>query len=449
MGSIDTALSVLPAFSSAISALANNFTNPSRTGSETSDTNFHDVMGAVTVNDTQPQSDPTQSGSEGSAYVTTASVSPTVAGTPGSGAFGGPGATAAQIATLQAGPNGSSYGTYIETLNEVDAEQEPGYNQAQFNSYWAALSDGQLASQGGSVLTPAFIAYAGSNPEVVNEELEAAGLSPAFTNLPGATTSTSSASSTSTAEAQPANTPAPTTPTDPVGAQQTPGSNLYSNADGVNESNYPNGAEYTDARGTFVHQVDATPFGNTSWWTLAAPTSAQPSDAVQARSEASGPVTSAAVSSPAVAAPSPSTAVSSASAAAPSPSAAAAVTPSAAGTQGSGIFGGPGATAAQMAILQAGPNGSSYSSYIETLNEVDAEQEPGYNQAEFNSYWAALTSGQLVSQGGSVETPAFIAYAGSDPEVINEELQAAGLAPAFTNLPGTTTSTSSGSVISG
>jgi hypothetical protein len=194
MGSIDTALSVLPAFSSAISALANNLANLSTTGSETSETNFHEVMDAVKVNDTQQESDPTQSGSEAPAYVTTASVSPSVAGTPGSGTFGGPGATAAQMAILQAGPSGSSYGTYIETLNEVDAEQEPGYNQTEFNSYWAAFTSGQLVSQGGSVETPAFIAYAGSDPAVVNAELQAAGLPPAFTNLPDTTTSTSSGS---------------------------------------------------------------------------------------------------------------------------------------------------------------------------------------------------------------------------------------------------------------
>ena len=438
MDFIDTALSALPAFSNTISALANNLANLSTTGSEASDTNFHEVMDAVTVNDTRQQSDPTQ-GSEGPAYVTTAAVSPSAAGTAGTGTFGGPGATAAQMAILQAGPSGSSYGTYIETLNEVDAEQEPGYNQAEFNSYWAAFTSGQLVSQGGSVETPAFIAYAGSDPEVVNAELEAAGLPPAFTNLPDATTSTSSGSATGTAEAQPASTPAPTTPTDPVGALQTTGSNVYSDAAGVNESNYPDGSKYTDARGTFVHQVIATPFGNTSWWTLVAPTPAQQSDPKQAGSEVSSYVTSAAV-------PSSSAAVPSSSAATPSSSGAAGVSASAASAPGSGTLGGPGATAAQLAILQAGPSGSSYGTYIETLNEVDAEQEPGYNQAEFNSYWAAFTSGQLVSQGGSVETPAFIAYAGSDPEVVNAELQAAGLPPAFTNLPGTTTS--SGSAVS-
>ena len=79
-----------------------------------------------------------------------------------------------------------------------------------------------------------------------------------------------------------------------------------------------------------------------------------------------------------------------------------------------------------MAILQAGPGGSSYGTYIETQDQVTAEQEPGYNQAEFNTYWSAFTSGQLKSQGGSVQTPAFIAYEGSDPEVVNAELEAAG-----------------------
>ncbi len=370
MGSINTALSALPVFSSAISALANNPANLSTPSSGVSDAHFHEVMGAVT--DTQQQSDPTQPsasiedsdptqvGSQGG-YVTTAAVTASAAGTPGSGTYGGPGATAAQLAILQAGPSGSNYGTYVETLAEVNAEQEPGYNQAEFNTYWAALSTGQLVSQGGSVKTPAFIAYAGSDPEVVNAELEAAGLPPAFTNLPGATTtaptstSTSGGSSTDTAD-----TPAPQT----APAQQ------------------------------------SAPIEN--------------SDPTQVGSQG-GYVTTAAV------------------------------TASAAGTPGSGTFGGPGATAAQLAILKAGPSGSGYGTYIETLNEVNAEQEPGFNQAEFNSYWAALSSGQLVSQGGSVKTPAFIAYAGSDPEVVNAELEAAGLSPAFTNLPDTTTS--SGTVV--
>jgi hypothetical protein len=331
-------------------------------------------MGAVT--DTQQQSDPaqqsasiensdpTQVGSQGG-YVTTAAVTASAAGTPGSGTFGGPGATAAQLAILQAGPSGSNYGTYVETLAEVNAEQEPGYNQAEFNTYWAALSTGQLVSQGGSVKTPAFIAYAGSDPEVVNAELEAAGLPPAFTNLPGATTITTTTTSASTSTSS--------------------------------------GSSTDTASATAPQTAPAQP---------SAPI--ENSNPTQVGSQG-GYVTTAAV------------------------------TASAAGTSGSGTFGGPGATAAQLAILKAGPSGSGYSTYIETLNEVNAEQEPGFNQAEFNSYWAALSSDQLVSQGGSVKTPAFIAYAGSDPEVVNAELEAAGLSPAFTNLPDTTTS--SGTVV--
>ncbi len=205
MGSFDTALSALPAFSSAINAMGNNLANVSATGFETSDINFQDVMGTVTTSNPRmgngglsqlaetpaQQNDPTQVGSEGSGYVTTTAVSSSAAGAPGSGNFGGPGLTAEQLAILQGGPSGSNYNTYIETQNEVAAEQEPGFNQSEFDSYWTALTSGHLASQGGSIQTPAFIAYAGSNPEVVNAELEAAGLPPAFTNLPGTTTSTS------------------------------------------------------------------------------------------------------------------------------------------------------------------------------------------------------------------------------------------------------------------
>ena len=180
MRPIDTALSAQPIYSSATKAFANNAENP--------DTDFRDVMGAA--------ADPTQVGSHGSGYVTTTAVTSSAAGTPGTGTFGGPGATAAQLAILQAGPGGSGYGTYIETLDEVNAEQEPGYNQAEFNSYWSASTSGQLTSQGGTVQTPAFIAYEGSNPQVVNAELEAAGLPPAFTNLTDTTASNGSVIST-------------------------------------------------------------------------------------------------------------------------------------------------------------------------------------------------------------------------------------------------------------
>jgi hypothetical protein len=349
MRPIDTALSAQPIYSSATKAFANNAENP--------DTDFRDVMGAA--------ADPTQVGSHGSGYVTTTAVTSSAAGTPGTGTLGGPGATAAQLAILQAGPGGSGYGTYIETLDEVNAEQEPGYNQAEFNSYWSASTSGQLTSQGGTVQTPAFIAYEGSNPEVVNADLEASGLAPAFTNLTDTTTTTSSTSGSS------ANT------TD-TAAQQT------------------------------ASAQQSTPTQPS------APT--QGLDPTQVGSQGSGYVTTAGVTS------------------------------SASSTPGSGEFGGPGATAAQMAILQAGPGGSGYNTYIETQNEVKAEQEPGFNQGEFNTYWSALTGGQLASEGGSVKTPAFIAYEGSNPQVVNAELEAAGLPPAFTNL--TDTTASNGSVIS-
>jgi hypothetical protein len=68
-------------------------------------------------------------------------------------------------------------------------------------------------------------------------------------------------------------TPVPPAPTDPVGLQVSPGSNYYTNAAGVNENNYPNGSEFTDTRGTFVHQVTATPFGNESVWMILPATS--------------------------------------------------------------------------------------------------------------------------------------------------------------------------------
>jgi hypothetical protein len=319
MRPIDTALSTQPVYSSAIKASANN--------AENSDTNFQDVMGAAT--------DPTQVGSQGATYVTTTAVTSSAAGTPGTGTFGGPGATAAQLAILQAGPGGSGYGTYIETLDEVNAEQEPGYNQAEFNTYWSAFTTDQLKSQGGSVQTPAFIAYEGSNPEVVNAELEAAGQPPAFTNLTDNTTTTSTSSGSS--------------------------------------------ADTTDTAALQTASAQQTALTQPS-----APT--QGIDPTQVGNQGSGYVTTTAVTS------------------------------SAASTPGSGAFGGPGATAAQMAILQAGPGGSSYNTYIETQNEVKAEQEPGFNQGEFNTYWSALTSDQLVTEGGSVKTPAFIAYEGSNPK---------------------------------
>jgi hypothetical protein len=63
--------------------------------------------------------------------------------------------------------------------------------------------------------------------------------------------------------------PAPPAPTDPVGAQMT-GTSDYYNAPGAIETTYPNGSEYTDSRGTFIHNVVATPFGTVSYWSLLA-----------------------------------------------------------------------------------------------------------------------------------------------------------------------------------
>jgi flagellar hook protein FlgE len=53
MGSFDTALSALQAYSSAMDAVGNNLANMSTTGFKTSDINFQDVMGTVTANNTQ------------------------------------------------------------------------------------------------------------------------------------------------------------------------------------------------------------------------------------------------------------------------------------------------------------------------------------------------------------------------------------------------------------
>lgn len=66
--------------------------------------------------------------------------------------------------------------------------------------------------------------------------------------------------------------PAPSAPTDPVGLAIAPGSIYYLNAPGVDQSNWPNGSEYSDSRGSFVHIVVATPFGNESQWMLVAAT---------------------------------------------------------------------------------------------------------------------------------------------------------------------------------
>jgi flagellar hook protein FlgE len=53
MGSFDTALSALQAFSSAMDAVGNNLANMSTTGFKTSEINFEDVMSTVTANNTQ------------------------------------------------------------------------------------------------------------------------------------------------------------------------------------------------------------------------------------------------------------------------------------------------------------------------------------------------------------------------------------------------------------
>jgi flagellar hook protein FlgE len=53
MGSFDSALSALQAFSSAIDAVGNNLANMSTTGFKNSDINFQDVMGSITMGSTQ------------------------------------------------------------------------------------------------------------------------------------------------------------------------------------------------------------------------------------------------------------------------------------------------------------------------------------------------------------------------------------------------------------
>jgi flagellar hook protein FlgE len=53
MGSFDSALSALQAFSTAMNAVGNNLANMSTTGFKTSEINFQDVMGTVTTDDTQ------------------------------------------------------------------------------------------------------------------------------------------------------------------------------------------------------------------------------------------------------------------------------------------------------------------------------------------------------------------------------------------------------------
>jgi hypothetical protein len=120
------------------------------------------------------------------------------------------------------------------------------------------------------------------------------------------------------------------------------------------------------------------------------------------------------------------------------------------GTTGTGKFGGPGTSAAQAAALKAGDANPSawgsdaFGSFNYTLNEAAAESEPGYNQGEFDQYWNSLTLGGTgIQNADNVSTPAFIAYEGSDPTVVNETLEAQGLPPAFI-LPTTEPTTPTG-----
>jgi hypothetical protein len=62
--------------------------------------------------------------------------------------------------------------------------------------------------------------------------------------------------------------PVPQSPTavDPVGVQSI--GNLYLSVPG---EAYPDGAQYTDSRGTFVKHIAITPFGRNSYWELVSP----------------------------------------------------------------------------------------------------------------------------------------------------------------------------------
>ena len=74
--------------------------------------------------------------------------------------------------------------------------------------------------------------------------------------------------STNIQDYPPFDPPAPPTPqpapvgTDPVGNQSV--GTLYYSVPGVD--NYPDGAKYTDSRGTFLKHVVITPFGRTCYW---------------------------------------------------------------------------------------------------------------------------------------------------------------------------------------
>jgi hypothetical protein len=87
-------------------------------------------------------------------------------------------------------------------------------------------------------------------------------------------------------------------------------------------------------------------------------------------------------------------------------------------------------TAAQEAILQSG---SSNPQFAETLAQVYAEAEPGYNLSGFDAYWNAITA--PGANPSTVSTPAYIAYEGSNPYVVDAEMQAAGQPLPFTDLP--------------
>lgn len=68
--------------------------------------------------------------------------------------------------------------------------------------------------------------------------------------------------------------PAPTPIADPVGPllyTDSAGVGHYANVYGEKPTDYPNGTQFTDARGTFTHVVTPTPFFMESEWQLPAP----------------------------------------------------------------------------------------------------------------------------------------------------------------------------------
>ena len=127
-------------------------------------------------------------------------------------------------------------------------------------------------------------------------------------------------------------------------------------------------------------------------------------------------------------------------------------------TAGKGLYGGPGTTPAQAAILQAGflsnPISDAPGSYSYTLNQAAAEQEPGFNQNEFDATWSVLTNGgtgynvQAADQlaANPYLDPA-VAFEGSNPAAINAEYEAMGKPdpfPSLTSSSGTQQTLSSG-----